>query len=228
MEPTTIPTRQGYDLWAEIYDVEGNPLVALEEPEVDRRLGDVHELDLLDVGCGTGRHSVRLARRGARVVAVDFSLGMLSKARAKSAGTAVRFVEHDLAAPLPFAERSFDRVVCGLVLDHIKPLAPPSPKRWVACAGRTRSLIVVSLMHPAMMLKGVQARFTDPASGKEIRPQSFSHQITDYGTPPYTRAYACASYRSTLSTKRSRRACLAPRATSPWPLLFMMENLAPR
>jgi 2-polyprenyl-3-methyl-5-hydroxy-6-metoxy-1,4-benzoquinol methylase len=47
-------TRDGYDRWAEVYDGEGNPLVELEEPEVDGSLGDVHALEVLDVGCGTG------------------------------------------------------------------------------------------------------------------------------------------------------------------------------
>jgi malonyl-CoA O-methyltransferase len=35
-------------------------------------------------------------------------------------------------------------------------------------------------MHPAMMLRGVQARFTDPASGRETRPASQPNQISDY------------------------------------------------
>ena len=33
---------------------------------------------ILDVGCGTGRHAVELARRGYRVTGVDISSGMLS------------------------------------------------------------------------------------------------------------------------------------------------------
>ena len=35
-------------------------------------------------------------------------------------------------------------------------------------------------MHPAMMLRGVQARFRDPRTGQEVRPQSRPHQIADY------------------------------------------------
>src|SRR5438552_278885 len=124
MDPLVLPTRDGYDRWAEIYDGEGNPLVELEEPEVERRLGVVAGLDVLDVGCGTGRHALRLARNGARVVAVDFSAGMLARARCKPGAAEVRFVEHDLALALPFPAASFDRVVCGLVVDHIAALDP--------------------------------------------------------------------------------------------------------
>src|SRR5213075_671083 len=68
--PLVLPTREGYDRWAEIYDGDGNPLIALEEPEVDQLLGDVAGLDLVDVGCGTGRHALRLAARGANVTGV--------------------------------------------------------------------------------------------------------------------------------------------------------------
>ena len=39
---------------------------------------------LLDLGCGTGRHSVELARRGYEVVGVDLSEGMLERARRRA------------------------------------------------------------------------------------------------------------------------------------------------
>lgn len=48
--PRVVPTREGYDLWAPVYDTEGNPLLALEEPEVGRALGDVRGLDVLAAG----------------------------------------------------------------------------------------------------------------------------------------------------------------------------------
>src|SRR3954469_9134228 len=78
-----LPTRDGYDRWAATYDTDGNPLIALEEPHVDALLGDVRGLCVLDVGCGTGRHALRLARAGAAVTAIDFSEAMLAQARAK-------------------------------------------------------------------------------------------------------------------------------------------------
>ena len=54
VKPVILSTREGYDRWAAIYDSDGNPLVALEEPWMDRLLGDVRGLAVLDVGCGTG------------------------------------------------------------------------------------------------------------------------------------------------------------------------------
>jgi 2-polyprenyl-3-methyl-5-hydroxy-6-metoxy-1,4-benzoquinol methylase len=54
---------------------------------------------ILDVGCGTGRHSVALARHGFCVTGVDLSEHMLEKARARAAeaDTKVTFIQHDAA-----------------------------------------------------------------------------------------------------------------------------------
>ncbi len=52
---------------------------------------------ILDIGCGTGRHSIELARRGYPVVGIDLSESMLARARdkARSSGVAVEFLQAD-------------------------------------------------------------------------------------------------------------------------------------
>jgi ubiquinone/menaquinone biosynthesis C-methylase UbiE len=177
--PLVLPTREGYDRWAELYDSDGNPLTALEEPEVDRLLGDVAGLDVADIGCGTGRHALRLAQRGASVTAVDFSEGMLDRARGKRGAERVRWLAHDLTAPpLPLPARSFDRVLCALVAEHIADVTGLFAELGRLCRGDGR--IVVTNMHPALMLRGVQARFHDPATGRDTRPASEPHLVSDY------------------------------------------------
>ncbi len=73
----------------------------------------------LDVGTGTGRAALGLARRGGLVTAVDASAEMLAvaAARARAEGAAVDFREEDAHA-LTFPDRSFDAVVCLRVLMH--------------------------------------------------------------------------------------------------------------
>ncbi len=67
---------------------------------------------ILDMGCGTGRHAVELARRGYRVTGVDIAAGMLAEARkaADDAGVAVAWVEAD-ATRFATPER-FDAALC--------------------------------------------------------------------------------------------------------------------
>jgi len=67
---------------------------------------------LLDVGCGTGRHSIPLATLGLRVTGVDISEGMLEQARAAAgeAGVDVKWVKSDVSKELPAGP--FDAAVC--------------------------------------------------------------------------------------------------------------------
>lgn len=71
-------------------------------PFDDRVLGDLRGLDVLHLQCHVGTDTLSLARRGARVVGVDFSTEALAKARALSSelGIEATFVQGD-ALDLP-------------------------------------------------------------------------------------------------------------------------------
>lgn len=220
----TLPAREGYDLWAAVYDQEDNPLIALEEPEVDRRLGGVDGLRVADLGCGTGRHSVRLAERGARVSAIDFSEAMLSQARGKVARAgleaAVEFRRHDLAAPLPLESDSFDRVLCCLALEHVAELPPVFAEMGRIC--RPGGRIIVSEMHPAMLLKGVSAHFHDPKTGRDVRPASQGNQISDYMTAAVDAGLGIFDLSERFVDEELTRRSARARKHVGWPLLLML------
>jgi malonyl-CoA O-methyltransferase len=170
--------RSGYDRWAAVYDHDGNPLQGLEGPIVRAAVGDVRGLSVLDLGCGTGRHARWLAEAGAAVTAVDFSEGMLAEARKKPGAEGIRFVLHDLSQPLPFTDGEFDRVVSGLVLEHLHDLDGffREARRVLRPGGRA----IISAMHPAMFLRGTQARFTDLSTGELVQPGSIPHSIAAF------------------------------------------------
>ncbi len=82
---------------------------------------------VLDVGSGPGHTAAELARRaapGGRVVGVDINAEFIAKSsqRAREAGLALEFV-HSPFPPLPFPDRSFDRVFCKNVLEYVDSAA---------------------------------------------------------------------------------------------------------
>jgi SAM-dependent methyltransferase len=79
---------------------------------------------VLDLGCGTGAHAVRMAKRGYDVVAVDLSLSGVRAARERFVrdGLRGRFLVAD-AERLPFRDRTFAVVWSSLLLHHFPKLA---------------------------------------------------------------------------------------------------------
>jgi ubiquinone/menaquinone biosynthesis C-methylase UbiE len=76
--------------------------------------------ELLEVGSGVGRMTRHLAALVQRVVAVDVSAEMLSRARANLAGVGnVEFVEVSGAGDLPLGDSSVDAVFSYVTMQHV-------------------------------------------------------------------------------------------------------------
>jgi SAM-dependent methyltransferase len=110
----------GRSPWQQFFD--GHAPVYMENVFTKNTLAEVDFLldemklppgsGILDIGCGTGRHAVELARRGYRVTGVDLSAGMLAEARraAEAAGVQVELIHGD--ATQYRADRLFDAAIC--------------------------------------------------------------------------------------------------------------------
>jgi 2-polyprenyl-3-methyl-5-hydroxy-6-metoxy-1,4-benzoquinol methylase len=76
----------------------------------------------LDAGCGGCAHSIRLARRGFHVQAVDFSESALKMAQSNvdssGLGNMISLKQENLVA-LSFRDQTFDYILCWGVLMHI-------------------------------------------------------------------------------------------------------------
>ena len=79
---------------------------------------------LLDAGCGEGRHCFGALERGARVVGLDLDRPALARAagrlreRARAVGTLGAMIHGDTFR-LPFADETFERVICSEVMEHV-------------------------------------------------------------------------------------------------------------
>jgi SAM-dependent methyltransferase len=83
---------------------------------------------VLDMGAGAGRHAFEVFRRGAHIVALDYSLadlkdvsGLFAAMRTAGeapAGTVASTVNGD-GTRLPFPDDTFDHIICSEVMEHI-------------------------------------------------------------------------------------------------------------
>jgi SAM-dependent methyltransferase len=98
----------GWDEYAPFYDWENARTVARRDVPFWQRLAVAQSGPVLELGCGTGRIAVPVAKAGAELVGVDRSAPMLAKARRRlrRAGLAdqVLLVRGDIRA-LPFRRR---------------------------------------------------------------------------------------------------------------------------
>ena len=78
---------------------------------IEKEVGYNKAAKILDIGCGTGRHSIELTKRGYSVVGIDLSESQLKRAREKAAEQTLKidFQQHD-ARKLPFS-RKFDLAI---------------------------------------------------------------------------------------------------------------------
>lgn len=86
-------------------------------------LADAKGKKYIDIGCGSGRYAVNLARLGAEVVGLDFSEAMLKLAGAYAGKEGVadktRFVETDMNAWMEATPERFDAAYAMGVFDYL-------------------------------------------------------------------------------------------------------------
>lgn len=210
-----------YDLWSDYYDSEENPLIALEETRMVEFLAGLDGLEILDLGCGTGRQSIRAQQQGAAVTAIDFSEGMLNKAKAKPGASGIKFIRHDLSKKLPFRGKSFDGVISSLVLEHIPSLKEVYSE--VARVCKNGAFVVNTMLHPAMNLVGLEPRFFHPVSGEEVRAASEGHQISDYCNAGMLAGLRLQNIEELIVDERLARQSPRARKYLDWPFLLILN-----
>ena len=167
---------RAYNDWAETYDSDPNLTRDLDHEITSETLTDFRCKAALEIGCGTGKNTSFLSSIGEKVFALDFSEGMISKAKDRPGLSNVTFFLTDLRKKWPFDDRSIDLVVCNLVLEHIEDFRSifSESSRALVKGGR----LFICELHPFRQYQGTRAKFQSKEGEREVG--AFIHNISDY------------------------------------------------
>ncbi|MFO7772449.1 MAG: class I SAM-dependent methyltransferase [Dehalococcoidia bacterium] len=105
---------------------------------IEHEIGFDKSVRILDIGCGTGRHSIELAKRGYNITGIDLSDSQLARAREKTEqeGLKIDFRKYD-ARDLPF-NKEFDLVI--MLCEGAFPLMETDEMNYEVLKNATKSL----------------------------------------------------------------------------------------
>ena len=155
-------------------------------PAQERLLGLRRGQSALEVACGNGNFARRMAKAGAKVVALDFSEVFIDRARARTVEDA-DMVDYlvldatDSGQLMALGEERFDAAVCTMALfdmAEIEPLAAALPRLL-----KPRGRFVFSVIHPCFESPTATkvTEWQDGADGVSV--VTHSVKIKDYATP---------------------------------------------
>jgi ubiquinone/menaquinone biosynthesis C-methylase UbiE len=153
----------------------------LIQPAVERLLQLGPGETVLEIACGNGEFSRRMAELGGQVLATDFSGAMLERARAHGGDVEYRLADAaDEAALLALGEAaSFDAVVCNMAIMDMAEIEPmvAASVRLLRPGGR----FVFSLLHPAF--NGTATRIVEQSENEAGIVRTYSLKVSSYIRP---------------------------------------------
>ncbi|EUC29205.1 hypothetical protein COCCADRAFT_40390 [Bipolaris zeicola 26-R-13] len=203
-----IPTQDAYNQWASQYDSDGNMLQAIDDielaaflptflsqipnpnPSISSSSSSESPLHILDLGCGTGRNTLKLLRHftqtpapsqsRTKIIGIDFSPAMLTIAHSKLSPYPPEtwdlhccdiFSSPPSSLPIP----AVHAVLSTLVLEHI-PLS--NFFSTLSSLLLPSGVALITNMHHEMGRLGGQAGFVSQ-QGVKVRGRSFLHKVDE-------------------------------------------------
>jgi malonyl-CoA O-methyltransferase len=172
-----VTIQNAYNRWSKTYDSDPNATRDLDALVLRDVIGGTRFGAVVEIGCGTGKNTRLLAQLADSVRALDFSAGMISQAKQKLSHLPnITFAIADITRRWPCANRSANLVVCNLVLEHVRDLAP------VFCEARRvldhGGVLFISELHPFRQYAGTVANFR--RDRKTTRIPAFIHHLSDF------------------------------------------------
>lgn len=167
--------QEAYNSWSQTYDQVENKTRDLEAKAL-RQLISGENLDILEIGCGTGKNTEYLQTLAKHLIGADFSTEMLAKAKEKLTNENVEFQQMDLRKEWNFAENSFDLITCSLALEHIENIDFVFQEAHKVL--RPNGKFYFGELHPFKQYQGSKARFETGSGIFEL--ECFVHHISDF------------------------------------------------
>jgi SAM-dependent methyltransferase len=176
-----------------------------ELPAMLALAGPVGGKQVLDVGCGPGRHARALLDRGARVTGIDISEEMVCAARERCRGRG-RFLRADFER-VKFPRASFDLINASLCLMYSPELRPVfrNFRAWLKDGGR----LIFSVYHPVRFFQKVpdfdfsrRQKVWIYLQGCDVTVWNYYHPLPDYFAALLTNGFELQSFVEPILSKR--------------------------
>ena len=170
-----MDVRQAYNAWSKSYDTVENKTRDLEARALRESISG-ENLEILEIGCGTGKNTEFLQTRAKHLTGADFSEEMLALAKGKIGAANVEFRHLDLRQIWDFPGNSFDLVTCSLALEHIENIDFVFSE--AARVLRAEGKFYFGELHPFKQYQGSKARFETGAGVFEL--ECFVHHVSEF------------------------------------------------
>jgi ubiquinone/menaquinone biosynthesis C-methylase UbiE len=168
--------QKAYNVWSKNYDTVKNRTRDIEALALRKSLESVELIDILELGCGTGKNTEWLISKAKHLIGADFSGEMLAKAKEKITANNVEFRQMDLREDWKFSDNQFDLITCSLALEHIENIdfIFQEANRVL----RKRGKFYIGELHPFKQYAGTKARFEIENGTFEL--ECFVHNISEF------------------------------------------------
>jgi len=168
--------QSAYNIWAHNYDEDKNLTRDLDAIIVRKEFSEKRFTSILEIGCGTGKNTIFFSEIADKVYAIDFSEGMIEKAKDKIKSHKVNFKRADITRKWPIENSTIELISCNLILEHIEnlDLIFSEANRCLKQKGK----FFINELHPFRQYEGKKATFEN--DGKTTQIDAFVHHISDF------------------------------------------------